>query len=741
MLLSRPIRIGLISGVDCNTIKEGIHVVHMIQSFISTFGVASFLPYSGIFDGISITVTVVLFCSTQTTKLSAVYSKLDELGATVHIARCKNTCNLFREVVKAVTMDINMTTTADVFLIVSPYVLFFRTPFRTLNFSNIPFISSSSKCGDDLVITNTLGSNDLLRNRVFWPISTHDAVSDDCIFSENIDENEAHGTVSFRAIQDDYVVSMVGGDPCTIQFDVNIIPAASIRVAHGTDRLYCERLVDFVYLQLLLDSTGLVLSKAQNSVSGYAQQPLSKFSKDTVNTGSFYIHSLAPFFADPVPISRGGFNDDFIVDADRLTMLYSERKSLLTNDGAGALVSETFHMYDTKMHSLFQHMLRRFQISPFRNQNPDKAKFYLIPYDISQDTPYGDEFRHYPGCPLAPAVISHVSNTSAWKKYGGHDHIIIMSSIPSNIITHSRCSSFLLQFCRLCVKIVVEDVYSRCPFQGIRSSLSLTWLQVPYPSTYHFPRTFHPEWITEERMRRNHAITFIGSSWANSVVSYRPLLESACMSLHNDSNCRWISTTHMKFTSNLTNIYRDSVFCLMPGGPTKSRKAIVDALLSGCVPVVFDTCTLHYLWPLHIDSNKALQISIHFPAEKLQRNSDALSHVLTLFAWLLAIRDSDEIRLKRKAIRELAQNLQYSIWSPDESNNTSPYADAFDVTFTNLLRRFADRNHPPSEQPEPLRTIIERDDTDLLIAVIIGLTTCFLQIYCHCMFCFAHRLF
>ena len=34
-------------------------------------------------------------------------------------------------------------------------------------------------------------------------------------------------------------------------------------------------------------------------------------------------------------------------------------------------------------------------------------------------------------------------------------------------------------------------------------------------------------------------------------------------------------------------LYWDATFCLQPGGDTISRKAILDALLLGCVPVLF----------------------------------------------------------------------------------------------------------------------------------------------------------
>mmetsp|Transcript_38105 Transcript_38105/g.38790 ORF Transcript_38105/g.38790 Transcript_38105/m.38790 type:complete len:86 (-) Transcript_38105:163-420(-) len=69
-------------------------------------------------------------------------------------------------------------------------------------------------------------------------------------------------------------------------------------------------------------------------------------------------------------------------------------------------------------------------------------------------------------------------------------------------------------------------------------------------------------------------------------------------------------------------MYRDSVFCLMPGGPTWSRKATLDALVSGCIPVVFHLQTLHLLWPLHVSVETAAAVSVYFPSFPLEKESE-----------------------------------------------------------------------------------------------------------------------
>jgi hypothetical protein len=117
----------------------------------------------------------------------------------------------------------------------------------------------------------------------------------------------------------------------------------------------------------------------------------------------------------------------------------------------------------------------------------------------------------------------------------------------------------------------------------------------------------------------------------------------------------------------------------MPTGHTFSRKALVDALLSGCIPVVFHLCSLHYLMPEFVNISTAISISIYFPAT-LFIESNAIHHARHLLQWLVAIRNSEETLLKRERIADIAWNLQYSHTSGQKN-------DAFDSFVTKAFRR------------------------------------------------------
>eukprot|EP00471_Norrisiella_sphaerica_P008490 CAMPEP_0184500572 /NCGR_PEP_ID=MMETSP0113_2-20130426/45232_1 /TAXON_ID=91329 /ORGANISM="Norrisiella sphaerica, Strain BC52" /LENGTH=240 /DNA_ID=CAMNT_0026888993 /DNA_START=432 /DNA_END=1151 /DNA_ORIENTATION=- len=59
--------------------------------------------------------------------------------------------------------------------------------------------------------------------------------------------------------------------------------------------------------------------------------------------------------------------------------------------------------------------------------------------------------------------------------------------------------------------------------------------------------------------------------------------------------------------------YARSTFCLMPAGDTPSRKGEVDALIAGCIPVLFDPYQL-VLWRGHVgDWN---DVAVYIPQQK-----------------------------------------------------------------------------------------------------------------------------
>ncbi len=538
----------------------------------------------------------------------------------------------------------------------SPLVLFFKSILEFHhNFQS--FISDTSQCRHDVLISRL--NNDTSK------YATH--VSG-CVSSSHVVADQQYSAISFRSNHDDYDV--IDDDPCVLALDLRIIPNKSLDNAFGNDRLYCNRMVDAVFLQLLIDAEGLSFTPRKIQLTRF--ESIMSRSK-----ASFFIYNLQEKYFDPIPFTSGGFDFDYQIDRPTKDALANERSNVLLNFGSGPMLSSTFQTYNTQMHSLFNHFLHRFRKSTLRSPSPRNSSFFFIPYDISKDVPFGNHFRHYPGCPLAPSVEEQISKTEQWLRYGGRDHVVVISTLPSNLLTHSRCARFLIRFCKFCIKVVIENTYTNCPPTSQLSSLALTWFTVPYPSTYHFAEDFNAFWLKLSYYRQ-YTTVFIGNSNTSSLISYRAFLERSCASMKNPHFCLWVPISSAENVSDTINLYRETTFCLMPTGHTNSRKALIDALISGCIPVVFHLCTLHYLMPEYVNISTALSISIYFPSALLA-DEHSESNASLLLSWLVAIRDSEEVTLKRNAIAKIARRLQYSHVSGDEP-------DAFDVFVKSILK-------------------------------------------------------
>ena len=352
--------------------------------------------------------------------------------------------------------------------------------------------------------------------------------------------------------------------------------------------------------------------------------------------------------------------------------------------GSGDILPGEIPTYNTDMNSLFIHLYERFTTSSRRTFNAEEANAYLIPYDIAGDTAFGDDVRNLPGCAMARDLQERLESSPAFNQTGGADHYIIVSSLLSQFITRAACVHYLEHFCRKCSVITIEDALGDTQW-NIRNSLfyqqytemSRTGriVVVPYPSAYHFPPEWvAPHWVTDSTRinRRTTTVIFIGNVLTS--VRYRSVLQTICAIHH--PQCRWVDTARQGFKSNMTQLYHESVFCFIPRGHTYSRKALIDSLMAGCIPVVFHVETLHTLYPLFIDIPTALAMSVYFPHYKLDE-AEGSPFNCSLINYLIDIRDGDEVYLKRHVISSVLKRLQYSL--PVVENRPADSPDAFDV--------------------------------------------------------------
>ena len=151
----------------------------------------------------------------------------------------------------------------------------------------------------------------------------------------------------------------------------------------------------------------------------------------------------------------------------------------------------------------------------------------------------------------------------------------------------------------------------------------------------------------------------------------------------------------------LTVFFRESVFCLQPAGDTATRKGIFDAIMCGCIPVVFspdqlggmDDHPLQYKYHLP----KPYETSILVP---VMNQSDTLGYLASIAL------DKDRLQAYQTALARVAFRLQYS--HPKDkcqehhhrheegSDEELCESDALDVLLESLAQEIRRKQQPAS---------------------------------------------
>ena len=105
----------------------------------------------------------------------------------------------------------------------------------------------------------------------------------------------------------------------------------------------------------------------------------------------------------------------------------------------------------------------------------------------------------------------------------------------------------------------------------------------------------------------------------------------------------------------------------MPGGDFPTRKAVLDALLAGCIPVMFHIMTAHIQWPLHWGNiQTALDSMVYVPREY------AMENITGLFSTLYKLsKDTVYMTKKRLAISRIGYRMQYNLPKKCYENNNN----------------------------------------------------------------------
>jgi hypothetical protein len=175
-----------------------------------------------------------------------------------------------------------------------------------------------------------------------------------------------------------------------------------------------------------------------------------------------------------------------------------------------------------------------------------------------------------------------------------------------------------------------------------------------------------------------------------------------------DRDCTWAKIGHNSKDTNLADfltIYRHATFCLLPPGDDPGRKAVFDAILSGCIPVIFEVATLFNQYPWHVTEKIALDIAVGVPGGQVRAGR---------FNFMDALRKipKDVIAKKQAAIAKAAPRMQYAVppmhLMQDRFDNTTwdpPFHDGVDVALDGMFERAANMvRGNPTNIPHRMQT-------------------------------------
>jgi hypothetical protein len=413
---------------------------------------------------------------------------------------------------------------------------------------------------------------------------------------------------------------------------------------------------------------------------------------------SFYLYDLPPAMVDVWPKK----------DVP-LTNTSVWKHTFTLNEGFGEKLTP-LRFYDTWQFALFRMFLSRMVRSAHRTSEPGEADFFVVPYDMGAEV-YVDaagEYRRSNLNPQGSAMLDFLSKQGHLLSKGCQDHVFFYSA---NIVPRRLCSAMrsLLSICRNAT-ILTGEVS-----QGHQKSFP--HLQaIPMVASYHWNEAdaqLSVPAITSSIANKRYFVSAFGSANTHMPSSnkLRRLLfeqcrranrmklsasghgfEVLCFSERFDPQTNRDTVDIRKILSS----YEVSMFCLLPPGDTALRKGVFDAILAGCVPVLFtDRGTPHpmaqYSW--HVSEEDISNAFVYVNASYLHILSkhNVIEH---LFRWYT--QSPDRYAAKQATLRSLAYRMQYSLPNHASSEHVSlsprntwapPFQDAYDVTMLKIAER------------------------------------------------------
>eukprot|EP00026_Physarum_polycephalum_P016970 Phypoly_transcript_18034.p1 GENE.Phypoly_transcript_18034~~Phypoly_transcript_18034.p1 ORF type:complete len:243 (+),score=25.84 Phypoly_transcript_18034:68-730(+) len=192
-------------------------------------------------------------------------------------------------------------------------------------------------------------------------------------------------------------------------------------------------------------------------------------------------------------------------------------------------------------------------------------------------------------------------------------------------------------------------------------------ITAPYPAQIHF----YPE--LEEQIDYSKKALLVSSAW-NSRYPMRWTLADMCQKRRDCEHVELGSNSDRYDHTSLYRLTARSVFCLSPHGDSSTRKAFWDALLVGCINVVYSNVTKMPFDDI-IDYSK---LTVYIPKGKMRDTFTVLKSL-----------SKEEIAAKQEYIDKNRIHFQYTVMEEKDSTMDPPFSkkDAFNLLIDEIYQK------------------------------------------------------
>eukprot|EP00850_Spirogloea_muscicola_P007496 SM000038S14309 [mRNA] locus=s38:159120:160865:- [translate_table: standard] len=318
---------------------------------------------------------------------------------------------------------------------------------------------------------------------------------------------------------------------------------------------------------------------------------------------------------------------------------------------------------------------RRDCLSELRPALADAADAFYVPFYAGWDVLRWN-LRQSPAAvkdALGQELLAWLADQPPFARRGGAGHFVVLGKIADDFrrqpdMPDGTWGSNLLFAAAMAP--VARLTLEACPDEQSDHS-------VPHPVYFH-PASERDLRLWQRRVLSAHRTTlvsFAGLPRPEDATSIRSILMEQCSSAGAPA-CMLLEchgTACLGPEATVGELFLHSSFCLQPRGDSPTRRSVFDALLAGCIPVLFHPRTAYdHRW--HLPADNATW-SIFFPEWVVA------DRVVDVIASLAAVPEQRVHAMRRAIVTDILPGLLY--FKPGARHPS--VRDAFDISIDHLL--------------------------------------------------------